>query len=93
MQLRRMSNFFTATGVIVGTVAILGYAFDLVPALPPSVLKLVIYKLTFIGAFGLVVFGAILGRLARKPKPPELLSEPVPELMKTEAASVKRGAE
>ncbi|MGK2962018.1 MAG: hypothetical protein ACSLFK_07720 [Gemmatimonadaceae bacterium] len=67
MQLRRLSNFFTLTGVVVGSIAIIGYAFDLVPELPESVLKLVIYKLTFIGAIGLVIFGAIIGRLARKP--------------------------
>ena len=87
MQLRRLSNFFTITGVVVGSIAILGYAFDLVPALPESVLKLVIYKLTFIGAIGLVVFGAIMGRLARKqdsgtrddnPAGDPQLSEPLP---------------
>lgn len=89
MQLRRLSNFFTVTGVVVGSIAIIGYAFDLVPELPESVLKLVIYKLTFIGALGLVIFGAIIGRLARKPDRPSgktavmpdpsaLLSEPSP---------------
>ena len=70
MQLRRLSNFFTVTGVVVGSIAIIGYAFDLVPELPESVLKLVIYKLTFIGALGLVIFGAIIGRLAGKPGGP-----------------------
>ncbi len=90
MQLRRLSNFFTITGVVVGSIAIIGYAFDLVPRLPESVLKLVIYKLTFIGALGLVIFGAIIGRLARKPDMPAgqaavgpeaapLLSEPSPD--------------
>lgn len=89
MQLRRLSNFFTITGVVVGSIAIIGYAFDLVPQLPESVLKLVIYKLTLIGALGLVIFGAIIGRLARKPGVPAghgaggpgadpLLSEPLP---------------
>ncbi len=93
MQLRRIANFFTAAGVVVGTIAILGYAFDLVPALPASVLKLVIYKLTFIGALGLVVFGAIIGRLARKSHTPGLLREPMPNLMKTEEESVKLDTE
>jgi hypothetical protein len=89
MQLRRLSNFFTVTGVVVGSIAIIGYAFDLVPELPESVLKLVIYKLTFIGALGLVIFGAIIGRLARKGQGPSArtgdaagaspaLSEPLP---------------
>ncbi len=89
MQLRRLSNFFTITGVVVGSIALIGYSFDLVPQLPESVLKLVIYKLTFIGALGLVIFGAIIGRLASKPGVPSgqtvtgseagpLLSEPSP---------------
>jgi hypothetical protein len=88
MQLRRLSNFFTVTGVVVGSIAVIGYAFDLVPELPESVLKLVIYKLTFIGALGLVIFGAIIGRLARKGQGPPgtgdadgaspALSEPLP---------------
>ncbi len=94
MQLRRLSNFFTVTGVVVGSIAVIGYAFDLVPELPESVLKLVIYKLTFIGAIGLVIFGAIIGRLARKPggllgktadeaNVSPLLSEPLPGDMVT----------
>ncbi|MGH7718546.1 MAG: hypothetical protein ACREON_06855, partial [Gemmatimonadaceae bacterium] len=36
---------------------------------PPAVLKLVIYKLTFIGALGLVVFGAFLRRIATRQQP------------------------
>ncbi len=53
-------------GLALGAVAVLGYAFDIVPELPPEVLKLVLYKLVGIGAFGLIVFGALLGRLSRR---------------------------
>ena len=65
MKLRRLSSVFTTGGVIMGSAAVLGFALDLMPSLPAPVLKLVIYKLTFIGALGLVFFGAIMGRLAR----------------------------
>jgi hypothetical protein len=70
MKLRRLSSWFTTGGVILGSVAILGFALDLMPSLPAPVLKLVIYKLTFIGALGLVFFGAIMGRLARSQEAP-----------------------
>ena len=75
MKLRRLSSALTTGGVILGSVAILGFALDLMPSLPAPVLKLVIYKLTFIGALGLVFFGAIMGRLARnQEKPPRIAS-------------------
>lgn len=70
MKLRRLSSWFTTGGVILGSVAVLGFALDLIPSLPAPVLKLVIYKLTFIGALGLVFFGAIMGRLARSQEKP-----------------------
>lgn len=70
MKLRRLSSLFTTGGVILGSVAILGFALDLMPSLSAPVLKLVIYKLTFIGALGLVFFGAIMGRLARSQEMP-----------------------
>lgn len=100
MQIRRISNFFTVAGVVIGGIAVLGYAFDLVPELSAAALKLVIYKLTFIGALGLVVFGALLGRLARQrdKTPPErvepvedsnLLAEPRPRLDHINAQSEK----
>jgi hypothetical protein len=73
MKLRRLSSVFTTGGVILGSLAVLGFALDLIPSLPAPVLKLVIYKLTFIGALGLVFFGAIMGRLARnQEKPPRI---------------------
>ena len=75
MRLRRLSTWFTTGGVIIGSAAILGFALDLIPALPAPVLKLVIYKLTFIGALGLVFFGAVLGRLARSHEAPRVASD------------------
>jgi hypothetical protein len=53
-------------GLTLGTLAVLGWVLDLVPALPPAMLKLVIYKLVFLGALGLIGFGALLGRLAHR---------------------------
>ena len=102
MKLRKLSTLFTITGVIVGSVAAIGYGFDLVPSLPPAVLKLVIYKLTFIGALGLVVFGAVLGRVARTQEKLDaadgasgrLLGEPGPDgVVNTESRREREQAE
>jgi hypothetical protein len=66
MQLRKLGDGFLIGGVLVGALAAVGYVADIVPDLPPAVLKLVIYKLTFIGGLGLVVFGAFLRRIASR---------------------------
>ena len=66
MHLRKLGDGFLIGGVLVGALAAVGYVADIVPDLPPAVLKLVIYKLTFIGGLGLVVFGAFLRRLASR---------------------------
>ncbi|HJU65447.1 MAG TPA: hypothetical protein VJ596_07205 [Gemmatimonadaceae bacterium] len=70
MNLRKLGDVFLTGGVIVGALAAVGYAADIVPDLPPAVLKLVIYKLTFIGGLGLVVFGAFLRRVALRDSKP-----------------------
>jgi hypothetical protein len=49
---------------VVGTGAIVGYELDVIPALPPLILKIVIYKLIFAGGIGLLVAGAFIRRLA-----------------------------
>jgi hypothetical protein len=64
MHLRKLGDGFLIGGVLVGALAAVGFVADIVPDLPPAVLKLVIYKLTFIGGLGLIVFGAFLRRIA-----------------------------
>ena len=62
--MRRFADVLLGLGLIVGVGAVVGYELDIIPTLPPQILKLVIYKLAFIGALGLLVAGALLRRLA-----------------------------
>ena len=64
MVFRRVGDALIALGAVVGVGAIVGYELDFIPALPPVVLKLVIYKLIFVGGIGLLVAGAFIRRLA-----------------------------
>ncbi|HJU88937.1 MAG TPA: hypothetical protein VJ672_06060 [Gemmatimonadaceae bacterium] len=87
MSLRRLANLFFGAGLTLGAAAIVGYYFDLIPALPPSVLKLAIVKLAIIGALGLIGFGALLARIGSEkdrgiadPRETSQLPEPAPPL-------------
>lgn len=54
-------------GVLVGVAAGLGLLLDFEPArLPPALLNIAAYKLTFIGALGLIAAGAMVVRYARR---------------------------
>jgi hypothetical protein len=64
MLFRRLGDALIALGAVIGIGAIVGYELDLIPTLPPVVLKLVIYKLIFAGGVGLLVGGAFIRRLA-----------------------------
>jgi hypothetical protein len=61
---RRVGDALLALGAVIGIGSIVGYELDFIPALPPAVLKLVIYKLIFAGGIGLLVAGAFIRRLA-----------------------------
>jgi uncharacterized membrane protein YedE/YeeE len=62
--MRRFGDFLLGLGLVVGIGAIVGYELDIIPTLPPAVLKLVLYKLIFVGGVGLLVAGAFIRRLA-----------------------------
>lgn len=64
--MRRFGDLLLALGLVVGIGAIVGYELDIIPPLPPAVLKLVLYKLIFVGGVGLLVAGALIRRLASK---------------------------
>lgn len=64
--MRRFGDLLLGLGLIVGIGAIIGYQLDIMPALPPAVLKLVLYKLIFVGGIGLLVAGALIRRVASK---------------------------
>ena len=64
MVFRRVGGILIALGAVVGIGSIIGYELDFIPTLPPAVLKIVIYKLIFVGGLGLLVAGAFIRRLA-----------------------------
>jgi uncharacterized membrane protein YedE/YeeE len=64
--MRRFGDLLLGLGLVVGIGAIVGYELDIIPALPPAVLKLVLYKLIFVGGVGLLVAGAFIRRLANR---------------------------
>jgi uncharacterized membrane protein YedE/YeeE len=68
-MMRRIGDFLLGLGLIVGIGAIVGYELDIIPALQPAVLKLVLYKLIFVGGVGLLVAGAFIRRLAGRIEP------------------------
>lgn len=64
--MRRFGDLLLGLGLVVGIGAIVGYELDIVPTLPPAVLKLVLYKLIFVGGVGLLVAGGIIRHLANR---------------------------
>lgn len=64
--MRRFGDLLLGLGLVVGIGAIVGYELDIIPSLPPAVLKLVLYKLIFAGGVGLLVAGAFIRRLASR---------------------------
>ncbi len=66
MRRTQVANAFLAGGVVVGVVSALALSFDVVPQLSPFMMKVVIYKLAFIGAGSLLAAGAVLRRWARR---------------------------
>lgn len=64
MLFRRLGDALLAFGAVIGIGAIVGYELDVIPTLPPIVLKLVIYKLILAGGIGLLVVGGFIRRLA-----------------------------
>jgi hypothetical protein len=63
MRLDRVGGILLATGAIVGAVAVVGMAVGFEPSqLPPRLLDIAAYKLTFGAAVGLLAIGAIMRR-------------------------------
>jgi MYXO-CTERM domain-containing protein len=55
-----------AAGFVLGMVAAVLFALGVEPHLPPAVLRLVVYKMAFLGALGLFAAGAVLRRRQRQ---------------------------
>ena len=67
MRISRFGSLFLAVGAIAGAAAGIGLIIGFEPAsLPPALLNIAAYKLTFLGAFGLLAAGAVLIRYARR---------------------------
>jgi hypothetical protein len=64
--MRRFGDILLGLGLVFGIGAIVGYELDIIPTLPPAVLKLVLYKLIFVGGVGLLVAGAFIRRIASR---------------------------
>jgi hypothetical protein len=68
----RRSNLGTTVlvlGLLVGLAAVTGLALGLEPRLSPFMLKVVVYKLSFVAALALLVAGAAIRRGARRELP------------------------
>jgi len=88
MRLERVGGVLLVTGAIVGVVAVVGMAVGFEPSrLPPKLLDIAAYKLTFAAAAVLLAIGAIMRRhgltsdnapssTARGPRSPEKRSSP-----------------
>jgi hypothetical protein len=63
-----------AAGFVLGVVAAVLFALGVEPRLPPAVLRLVVYKLAFLGALGLFAAGAVIRRRQRRAERGERVS-------------------
>ena len=69
MRPARVGHVLLAIGALVGVAASVGLLVGFEPAqLPPALLNIAAYKLTFIAAFGLIAGGAVIVRYGRRDK-------------------------
>lgn len=67
MRPGRFGAFLLGTGVVVGVSAVVGLVLGFEPSrLPPALLDVAAYKLTFLAAAGLLAAGAIIRRRANR---------------------------
>ena len=67
MRPSRFGGFLLGIGVAVGVAAVVGLATGFEPSrLPPALVDIAVYKLTFAAAAGLLAAGAIIRRYARR---------------------------
>lgn len=71
MRRSRLGDFLLGAGAVVGLAAVVGLVVGFEPAkLPAAVINLAVYKLTFVGAAGLLLGGALVHRYARRGEHP-----------------------
>jgi hypothetical protein len=67
MKTERFGRLLLATGAAVGVAAVVGIVTGFHPSrLPPALLDIAVYKLTFAAAAGLLAAGAIVRRYAKR---------------------------
>lgn len=67
MAISRAGTLLLTLGVVVGVAASIGLILGFEPSrLPPALLNIAAYKLTFLAAGGLLAAGAIVSRYARR---------------------------
>lgn len=67
MRTSRFGGLLLATGAAVGVAAVVGIVTGFEPSrLPPALLDIAVYKLTFAAAAGLLAAGAIVRRYAKR---------------------------
>lgn len=68
MRGSRFGGLLIGVGAVVGVAAVVGLVVGFEPAkLPPVLLNIAVYKLTFAAAAGLLAAGAVVQRYARRP--------------------------
>jgi hypothetical protein len=68
MRASMLARFLLSLGLLVGLTAAVGLLVGFEPArLPPALLNIAAYKLTFVAALGLLVAGALVRRRALRP--------------------------
>lgn len=88
MRLPSAGSFLLTLGVLVGAAASLGLILGFEPArLPPTLLNIAAYKLSFLAAFGLIAGGAIVVRYGRR----GTSGEPAAGPLETEARKLPEG--
>ena len=67
MRTPRVGELLLATGAVVGVIAVVGLVVGFEPSkLPPALLNIAVYKLTFGAAAGLLAAGAVVRRYAKR---------------------------
>jgi hypothetical protein len=64
--LERLARVLMIAGASVAVLGVSAWALDAIPPMPAWMMRLAIYKLTLVGAAGLIIVGAFLRRAARE---------------------------